>query len=70
MKRPKVRYVALPGKYDGGLHTCPAVVPKDGGAALVRDCYPASAVHRIAAALNLHEAVRRGELKVVDPDHG
>lgn len=64
--RPKVRYKADPHK------CCPSHIPLLNGVEQISDAYPyftcygvsPSSAKRIAAALNLHEAVRRGEVKV------
>lgn len=67
MKRPKVRYQV------DIADTCPNYFSRLIGVyrSIDRDfsilATSPSAAKRIAAALNLHEAVRRGELKVVEP---
>lgn len=65
-KRPKVRYVVIYNTHNISSSGCFEIIKKDG---VIND-YICSSIDepdaaRVAAALNLHEAVRRGELKVV-----
>lgn len=61
-KRPKVRYVWTFMGYDPPRYEVFHRTAKDQFIAALCSCDTESAAKRIAAALNLHEAVKRGEM--------
>lgn len=68
MKRPKVRYVVLISRdRTWGLPTYCVSTKSGVSIGYVMEGGTRGGAERLAAALNLHEAVRRGELKVVEP---
>lgn len=60
-KRPKVRYLYYRA-YDPDVQAAWYIRRKDNRGETVCKCYSAHYAKRIAAALNFHEAVKRGEI--------